>query len=242
MNTDKNILSKDTNKTIYARIFNRILNSQVSAVKKNEDFESSLMKRLGFEKLSGRRLFECCIFTLEETDAAHQDYLDNGFGTRRGEHFLRLYGLLNSVYIQYLIILDLFNLINPNYPKKSIKSKFQILKIIKVRNKIASHPSKYLINNSKKSTYSNLDFLLTDTSTIDYQGELLKIYSGKTNLIETVNLRIGLLQYGIYSDSVLLLIAQKAVNSIFKNPGFKKTELLNMIDILKGRGITTPSD
>lgn len=88
--------------------------------------------------------------------------------------YLRLYGVLNASYLQLGAILDLNRLFNVSNQKIK-KEKFKSLKLIEIRNKLASHTTNYNIPNSNE-----IDFYKLSQSTLSKWGGNILIV-GKDN-------------------------------------------------------------
>ena len=63
--------------------------------------------------------------------------------------YLRLYGVLNAIYLQLGGIIDLMKLFNIR-EQKQIEKQLKSLEIIEFRNKVGSHTTKYKIPNTKE--------------------------------------------------------------------------------------------
>lgn len=224
-----------SSKRIYAYFFKRLLQFKVESIKENEDFEYSLQKRLKFENLYDRRRLECCYYILEDTEEANNDFLLHGLGSRFQEGYLRLYGVLNSVYTQHLAIIELADLFKLNKRKNELKEGFKTLKILQLRNKIASHPSNFI---SKKESFQKQDFYFLQQTSLVKNGRAIAILSGRENKKESYDLFKDLNEYNIYSNKVLMSISLKSLNTIFKDKGKKRNELNDILNFLvTNRGI-----
>lgn len=69
-------------------------------------------------------------------------------GNDDGEKYLRLYGVLNSAYLQQEAIYNLYKLSNVSDPK-TIKEKIKKLKIFEIRNKIGAHSNDYIVDKTQ---------------------------------------------------------------------------------------------
>ena len=81
-----------------------------------------------------------------ETSLAIQHFLETGIEvhgtkTEEGEKYLRLYGILNSTYLQQQAIIVLYRKLTSDY--KGVKELIKNLEIREIRNKIASHSSDF---------------------------------------------------------------------------------------------------
>lgn len=235
MPLDEEYFKSYSSKKIYAYFFKRLLQFKVESIKENEDFEYSLQNKLRFENIYDRRKLECCYHILEDTEEANDDFLLHGLGDRFQEGYLRLYGVLNSVYTQHLAIIELADLFKLNKRKNELKEGFKALKILQLRNKIASHPSNFI---SKKESLQKQDFYFLRQTSMSKSGRTIDLLSGRESKKESYDLFTDLNEYHIYSNKLLMSIGLKALNTIFKDKGKKRNELEDILNFLAtNRGI-----
>lgn len=225
--TDEEYLSQQSNKEILASVFLDIL-CYVPVKEKNDKhlFELELQKKLKFKHIEDPKLLRGCVDLLEDTEYAIQDYQEFGLGNggRISEKYLRLYGLLNSVYQQTMVIIELVELFNYQGKKEIIRD-LKGLKIFELRNKLAAHSINFQVDKSKKPTKENLDFFRLVQSSIWGWGEQLLVVSNKNNP-ETINLKELVNEYNMRADVFLTEVCQKSIHSIFPNNGEYKDWLL----------------
>lgn len=207
---DKEYLDKLSTIAIYADILLGILRyTRVKERNDEEKYSIELTKNLKFEKTTDPDLFRACIDLIEDSQFAIDEFYKNGLITNDdnfGERYLRLYGVLNATYLQLGAILDLIRIFNlPN--QKEIKSRLKSLKIIELRNKIASHTTNYKIPNTK----SDSDFFKLAQSTISRWGNSLLIVSKDD--YEEIDLRPNLERFTAEIERVLEEIIQKELSS-----------------------------
>jgi len=176
--TDEEYLSLHSRIEIYAQILLGILRyTPVKNIYEEEQYRKELTKKLKFEKLTDPDLLRACIDLVEDSQYAIENVYKNGLHKKEedlGEMYLRLYGVLNASYLQLGAILDLNRLFNvPN--QKAKKEKLKSLKLIEIRNKLASHTTNYNIPNSNE-----IDFYKLSQSTLSKWGGNILIV-GKDN-------------------------------------------------------------
>jgi len=186
--TDEEYLSLHSRIEIYAQILLGILRyTPVKNIYEEEQYRKELAKKLKFEKLTDPDLLRACIDLVEDSQYAIENVYKNGLYKKEedlGEMYLRLYGVLNASYLQLGAILDLNRLFNvPN--QKAKKEKLKSLKLIEIRNKLASHTTNYNIPNSNE-----IDFYKLSQSTLSkWGGNILivgKDNSEEVDIIETL--------------------------------------------------------
>lgn len=215
---DKEYFDKLSTIAIYADILLGILRyTKVKERNNEEKYLSELTKNLKFEKTTDPDLFRACIDLVEDSQLAIDEFYKNGLITNDnnfGERYLRLYGVLNATYLQLGAIFDLIRIFNlPN--QKEIKTKLNDLKIIDVRNKIASHTTNYKIPNTKNGK----DFFKLAQSTITRWGNSLLIVSKED--YEEIDLKPNIIKFSSEIEGVLEEIIQKELYS----RSFKKEHL-----------------
>ncbi|MDH2208411.1 MULTISPECIES: hypothetical protein [Empedobacter] len=176
--TDEEYLSLHSRIEIYAQILLGILRyTPVKNIYEEEQYRKELTKKLKFEKITDPDLLRACIDLIEDSQYAIENVYKNGLYKKEedlGEMYLRLYGVLNASYLQLGAILDLNRLFNVSNQKIK-KEKFKSLKLIEIRNKLASHTTNYNIPNSNE-----IDFYKLSQSTLSKWGGNILIV-GKDN-------------------------------------------------------------
>ena len=215
--TDLEYLEILSNKEILAEIFRSLISyAGVNRTLPEEEFKKELQKALKFENINDSYLLESCSDLIEDTDFAIQEFLVNGLETKlksQGELYLRLYGVLNAVYLQINAIIELVEIFKiPN--KNEIISEFKDLEIYKLRNMVGSHTVNYTIDNSKKANKDNTDFFRVAQTSIDKWSENLLVVSQKTDCYD-FNLKQSVKDYIQISDKVLLDICNKVEPKLF---------------------------
>jgi cell fate (sporulation/competence/biofilm development) regulator YmcA (YheA/YmcA/DUF963 family) len=130
-----------------------ILRSILSEIAENdlngaENFESFTNKYFYFDNEFGWNILMNAFYVFEDTELAKENFEKFGINgpvkmSDVGEKYLRLYGILNSLYQQCLAtinLIKLFKLENPKEQTQELKNS----NCIELRNKIASHPSNYI--------------------------------------------------------------------------------------------------
>ncbi len=215
--TDLEYLELKSNKEILAELFRSLIAyAGINRSLPEEEFNIELQKALQFEHRDNSFLLESCADLIEDTDYAIQEFLKNGLQSNvnsQGELYLRLYGILNAIYLQINTIIELVEIFKiPN--KKEIVSKFKDLNIYKLRNMVGSHTVNYTIDNSKKSNKDNTDFFRVAQTSIDKWSTNLLVVSQKTECYD-FNLKQSVIDYIQVSDKVVLDICNKVEPKLF---------------------------
>ena len=215
MMNNEQYLNSFTYIEFYAMLLREVL--RLVSIKNRYDekkFVIEITSKLKFQKETDFRLFEACIDILEDTELAINEVKKNGLITKSdyfGEMYLRLYGVLNAFYQQMGAIIDLmrlFNLTNQRYLINHLKN----LKIIELRNKLASHTTKYSLTNSKNEN----DFFRLAQSTICKRGNNLLVVGKDSS--ETIDINPMMEEFNVEVIKILDTIINIG---IYKRP-FKK--------------------
>ena len=140
--TDEEYLNLRSNIGIYCEILLGVLRYiPVRNYQSEEDYKKILNRNLKFENNDDHHRLRACIDLTEDTQFAISEFYENGLKTKAcndGEMYLRLYGVLNAIYLQMQSAIGLIELFKiPN--KKKSTQELKALKIIDVRNKIGAH-------------------------------------------------------------------------------------------------------
>ncbi len=127
----------------------------------SDDFEEALRKRLKFQKKTDYIKFRASVDLIDDTEYAIMSAFEYqlGYLGRRhkdiGEMNLRLYGILNAVYLQMNAYEEIAKLLN--YPfRDTISKEFKELDIYKLRGIAGSHTVGYLYDKDILSKNPNI--------------------------------------------------------------------------------------
>ncbi len=212
-----------------------------------ENFEEAYRKRLQFQKQTDWKRFRASVDLLDDTESAIQSVFRYQLGDLSnnnkdcGEMNLRLYGILNAVYLQMSAYKVIANLLN--YPERdNITSFFEQLDIYKLRGIAGAHTVDYtydkqtLVNQKgihKKTSFRVVQMHLENTgrkitvldeNNITYEFNLLKILAEYEKL--ATDLLVRLITHSINS-----LVNTKEDKAFFRD---RLKELLpNLMDYSK---------
>lgn len=216
-------------------------------VKNESNFEDEYKKWLKFQKQTDWKKYRASVDLLVDTEYALISAFEFQLGYLKSEHrdigemYLRLYGILNAVYLQMGAFESIANLLN--YPKRiQIRDAFKEIDIFKLRNIAGAHTVDYKYAekgvsenqvNGKRTSFRIIQIHLEKTgSNIVALDE--NNMSFKFNLIELLS------EYHKYSTEVLIGLIHHMANAIFKKKEDKTgiierlNELLpNLIDYSK---------
>lgn len=155
--------------------------------------------------------FLSAIFLIEDTSQAINNFWEHGLdGPTKydnvGERYLRLYGLLNSAYMQFVSCRELYKIFKIS-GFDSFKEQAKQLKILKARNTAAAHSVNFESDGVK-------DFYKVSQTTVHGFGEHLHIIGERDNEYE-INLKAELETFTSFINSQLSKIANELINKLF---------------------------
>lgn len=123
-----------------------------------------IMEGFKFESMDWFGRVIDCNFIIDDTQVAKSHIYKHGIGgvlkdPDVGDLYLRLYGCLNAVYMQYEVLKELSYIIGYKYPDAKLNA---IPKIIEFRNAIAAHSSSKRIKGERRSFFLSRQDLRTD--------------------------------------------------------------------------------
>ncbi len=181
-----------------------------------------------------------CIDLIEDTEDAIIEFFSYQLSTsplneRLGEKYLRLYGILNAVYLQYQAIIQLAELIKcPN--KKAMETEFKNLKIIEARHIAAAHTVNFLPHSTSKFKVAEGTINTFRITQMD-----LKADGSSTTFVdafgsyENINLKREVHIFVNKSDETLYEITVKYIKTLFKNNLNKREEFIAMVEQLNSK-------
>ena len=199
--------------------------------KRKENWKELLSKKFCLDKGFTYEVIESCYWLIEDSELAISDFYKYGLQgltrieNNRGERYLRLYGILNSVNLQKSVIIQLYEIFKLQN-KKLVIAKFKDLEIIRLRNKLGAHTVDYSNNGER-------DYFRISRRTLDTDGRGIQIVS--KDGFEEHNLKELLDKFKIEFNKELLLICKTLVNKFFVKESKNYKQLNRMLDIIEDR-------
>lgn len=191
----------------YAQILRDIFTSLEHRRLKNkaETMSKKEAQIFGIDPVYTAEAFLSIIFLLEDTSQAIDNYLEFGLDgptkikRNYGERYLRFYGILNSVYMQFISCRELYKMFKiptvTNYNNKAKK-----LKVLKARNIGASHSCKY------KNDDNEIDFYKVSQLTLDGYGRSVHII-GEKDKDYVYDIKDGIEKFNVFMSNELDIVA-----------------------------------
>ena len=211
----------------------RTILSDIAEEDKNgsEDFIEFTNKYFGFDNEFGWNILMNAFYVFEDTELSKQDFKEFGLqGPCRhknvGEKYLRLYGILNSCYQQYLALRNLMELFKLE-PREKYIEQLHESNCIKLRNKIAAHSTNYSSDrNSKK-------FDVYEISRSDLERGEIRLLKNQ-NDVEIYDINLSIKDFDEKTQIVLSGIIEKFLKKKFKNQGKYYNEFQQLEKVRNG--------
>ena len=204
----------------------------------NEEINIKIKKKLKFQHECDILRFRSCIDLIEDTESTITHFSTFGLekfnkrtGKNFGEMYIKLYGILNAIYLQLNAIIEIYEICKiPN--KKDIVSKFRNHRIFELRNIMGAHTSNF----EDKSDYmppnfNHNSFRITQMQ-LNAKGNNLHAVDSFGNIKE-FNLYELVMSYNMLSEKVLYDGCDEYMDRLFRNSISKKTELFTHYELTK---------
>ena len=230
-------LSGETNKLKLAQIL--LLCLEYGVPNSFTATEEDIMVKGKFERIDDYKRLRSCIDLVEDTEYAIIDYFTYKLrtcqkGQRFGEKYLRLYGLLNAIYLQVQAIIRVAELVK--FPrKKAILIQMNELTILRVRHIAGAHTVNYLENNELglSSTGKQMDYYRITQMDLHPDGTRISLVSGR-NGFKQYNLNELVYEYALVSERILFEVVGKYIGSLCKHDPKTKSEFAKCMLSIKG--------
>ena len=207
-------------------------------LKYSKDFEKDLIKQMKFQNSTDLNKYRACVDLLDDTEYALNSFFKYQLGDLKiknndfGELYLRLYGILNAVYLQMSGFETLARLLN--HPKRdNISKEFEKLDIYKLRGIAGSHTVNYMYDKETRqqdNVKKNTSFRIIQMN-LDKEGSKLTALD-ENNLIFDFNILDCLYEYENKATSLLFELIEHAFNK-FVNKKDIKNEFLEKLNKLR---------
>lgn len=205
----------------------RDLTNDVARKISGKPFRETVIARLRFANVDDWNILCSLMDVLGDTKLAKENFLkfDLSGPTKipdYGEQYLRLYGIVNAVYLQKSAIVSFVELVKLN-GKKEIIRKIDALKIIEFRHIVGAHTIDFL-DNGVKNPHQLQRSMLTD--------ETLKTSDSRGNF-KDYDLRNLLKEYNKFAEGLLIQATEKFIKTVLKNGGQKLDSYVERLEAVK---------
>lgn len=192
-----------------------------------EDFLSHVKSCLKLNKAEDWNYILASEDILEDSNAAISNFLKFGISgptkyDELGEKYLRLYGVLNAVYLQQQAILNLHKFFQCPDPNK-LRTQFSSLQVIELRHKLASHSANYSDQNSGDMHV----FVPVRIELADFE---LSYFNHHTDDYVKADLKMAIKEHLELMCQTYIKIVEKSVSTTYKSNPEKITKIMNKLD------------
>lgn len=201
-----------------------------------EEIETKIKKKLKFQYECDILRFRSCIDLIEDTENAIIHFSNYGLekfspkiGKDFGEIYIKLYGILNAIYLQINSIIEIYEICKiPN--KKNVVSEFKNHKIFELRNVMGAHTANFEDKSDYMPQNINLNSFRITQMQLNAKGNNLHAVDSFGNLKE-FDLYELVMSYNTLSEIILYNGCNDYMSRIFSNSLSKKTELLSNYEL-----------
>lgn len=194
----------------------------------NANFENQYRKDLKFQDNLDWKDYRACVDLIVDTEYAIQNTFEIQLGdlsikdNNLGEMYIRLYGVLNAVYLQIGAILKLLNLVN--HPKRELsKASLTNLDIYKFRGMAGAHTVDYIYDKEfliqNPDLKKNSSFRLIQSS-LNKTGSRIQLVDRNDNIF-TFNLLDTLKEYEGKVWEIIIDLIKYVQSNLIKNKSHK---------------------
>jgi hypothetical protein len=205
----------------------RDLANDISSRISDKPFREKVIKLLKFSNINDWYVLCSLMDVLGDTELAKENYIRYDLtGPTKildyGEQYLRLYGILNAVYLQKSAIVSFIELVKLD-GKKEIVKKIDGLKLLELRHILGAHTVNFLDNGIINPHQFQRRMLTENTiKTLDSKGNF-----------KDYNLKELLKEYNSLAEDLLIQATEKFINTVLKNGGKKKEKYIVQLDDIK---------
>ena len=218
----------------YENFIREVVNSSVNGIdwdkleSQQKMFVDKMKELFKFQDSESWSFLTSSLDTLGDSHFAIVSFLnsniENGKNFNTGERYLRLYGVLSSVYIHFRAISTLADLVKSK--TSELEQEFKNLDISFLRNAISAHPVNFELNGDKMN-FKIARYSLNDLGSLDVID--------KQNQFNTYDLHESLNAYIEFSEETIEKVIKKMVQNRYASSAIKREELLNKLEKLKSR-------
>lgn len=198
-----------------------------------EDYEKRYAERLNFQSETEWKKYKASVDLLEDTENAITSAFEYQLGDLGNKNrdfngmYLRLYGILNAVYLQMSAFEELADLLRYSLEKKEVRKLFRQLDIYKLRNIVGAHTlnfssAKEFLDNVKETSFRII------AADIEETGSNIAVISQHGKLVR-YNLLKVLHEYEQMARDLLIQMVRHAINKLVSNKK-QKIDLTKELD------------
>lgn len=208
----------------YIEVIRQIIVSKSMKDCEDNKFNSMMEKQLKIQANSIEVILSS-MDVIGDTHEAIKKFFINGFGSDLGAKYLKLYGILNTIYLHSQSIISLariFHLDNILSVEKELKNQ----KIMEIRHKLGAHSVNYQNSDNTISCYTPIRMCL------EAQELVFLNMNPQSSESETVDLFLEIDKYLSEAQTVAKNIAEKIITTVYKTAKDKQDELMKKLNAI----------
>jgi len=207
----------------------RDLTNDIVGSVKGKPFRETVIKKLKFSKPDDWNILCSLMDVLGDTELAKENFVkfDLSGPTRildYGEQYLRLYGIVNAIYLQRSAILSLVELVKLKDKKKIVK-KLDGLKLLEFRHIAGAHTTDFLDNGVINPHQIQRGF-----------GQDVKIRTRDSKgIFKDYDLKAMLNDYNAFARELMIQAAEKFLGAVLPSTGRKQEQFTKRLMAIKAK-------
>lgn len=190
-------------------------------------FRKEVQGRLRFEKESDWMRLCSLLDILGDTELAKENFMEFGLlgnDARNGvaEKYIRLYGILNCIYLQRSALIHLLEVFKVPH-KNTFKSKLDSISLIQLRHMAGAHTIDYSsISGAISHQISRYGMTTWEVEILNSQGEF-----------KQYDIRELIFEYNFLAEEILIKSLEKAISTIYKGNTEGRSTLTHKLMLIK---------
>ena len=188
-------------------------------------FNEMIQKQLKIDK-NGIEVILASIDVIGDTQEAIDNFCLYGLKEDVGEKYVRLYGILNAVYLHSQAVISLARFFKVNNINK-IKQNLNSNAILNIRHKLGAHSVGFKEDGNTLACYTPVRMLMNANNLTFYN------MNPESTENETINLYKEIEQYLRSAQDIVEITVRKATSAIYKNKSNKMKSINDKIEDIR---------
>lgn len=216
----------------YIKPLRYLVASVASEIPEEKSFEKNTCNKLNLPKSCNWKLLVSIIDLLEDTEESKRNFTRFGLSgptksPEIGEYYLRMYGLLNAIYLQRGAIKELLEL-SKNSNKKEIIKKINNTMIIRLRHIAGAHTVDFKSYNSGEAKINSIPYQISRPKLSE---DVIEIWGNGEFIPYDLKNLMG--EYDLILTEILQGVLEKFFNTTLKNNPTKRCEYLDWLNAIE---------
>jgi hypothetical protein len=217
--------------TLCEQLIRDIANKMARSVKEDQPFRETVIKKLKFSNIGDWNVLCSLMDVLGDTELAKENFFkfDLSGPTRildHGEQYLRLYGIVNAVYLQKSALIALIELVKLN-DKKRVVERIESLKMLELRHIAGAHTVNFLDNGVKNPHQIQRSF----------GGDRKITARDSKGVFKDYNLKDLLTEYNSVAQELIIQASEKFIDTVFEKGNTSKAKYQDRLTLIKSQNM-----